>query len=93
MGIENSPTDVEESTEPPLCSSTEGPKPVPAEVIQAPPASNGNISPHAPTLNEKSSLAQEEIHTVLYEDWTEQYKYAHTIAAEDVARKLGVNLQ
>ena len=89
MGVENSNPDVEESTEPPLPSSIEGP---------APPGVNQNPSRQEPALtalgfSEKTCDTTQSSPGPVYGDWTDQYQYAHAIQPEDVARSLDVDLQ
>lgn len=97
MGIETSPPDVEESTEPPLCSTHEG---HPGSAIDH---SQGDSKHLVESEKVSTDLDGRELHqcvschqapseaTLL--SWEEQCKYAHTISATDLSALLGVDLQ
>ncbi|KAL2008392.1 hypothetical protein VTN00DRAFT_8374 [Thermoascus crustaceus] len=97
MGIETSPPDVEESTEPPLCSTHEGhpgsaidhsqgdsKHSVESEKVSA--DLDGRELRHCASCHQAPSEA-----TLLSRE--EQCKYAHTISATDLSALLGVDLQ
>lgn len=104
MGPETSQPDVEETTEPPICSSTyEEPPSIlqptidPIVSVEQQPhcvhrdqdeksTPTPAAGPHEP-LSAPSSVPAGDC------QWTDQYQYAHTFAASDIARVLNVDLQ
>jgi hypothetical protein len=99
MGIETSPPDVEESTEPSLRSSSEeGHQELPGATLDLSTVTcrrldegkKGFITPDKVSLKDETVIATLSGH---HQEWEGQYRYAHTFAIAELSRTLGVDLQ
>lgn len=98
MGIETSSPDVEESTEPPLCSSIQGglkkrPLSSPVEDSAAPDRrlDEGEKAAVYPDKPEETTTSV--VLSLDEGDWNTHYQFAHTYPISDISRVLEVDIQ
>lgn len=104
MGIETSPADVEESTEPPLRPSTATTTEGDSELVpDCSTITASNSSEDKTKITEKNPVATTgSIEQVAEKgspaqtnplDWGEEYKFAHTFTAAQISNVLAVDIQ